>query len=194
MKTLRNTKGLVNISEIKTLIELNRKINELRYHYWFTEVIFTLNWWVLLFLTVIPWLIWWKIADKKRLVEVLLYGILISLISVLLDEIGSYFSFWIYQYQLIPISPRLNPIDLTVMPVTYMVVYQFFKKWRPFLIAQLVLSLGAAFVAEPLFIWMGIYKPLNWELFYSSIIYFAMGVLTKWWVEHLLRIQTVTNL
>jgi hypothetical protein len=189
MKILRDTKELVKIRSLKELIELNNKINNVRNDYWINEVIFSFNWWVLLLLTFIPWLLWWKAVDKKRLIEVLFYGSLISIYSILLDEIGTYFSLWIYQSQLVPISPRLNPIDLTVMPVTYMLAYQFFKKWRPFLICQLILAFGAAFIAEPLFIWLGIYKPINWELFYSFIIYFALGVFNKWSVERILKKQ-----
>jgi hypothetical protein len=144
---------------------------------------------LLLLLTIIPWFLWWKAVDKKRKIEILLYGSLISIYSILLDEIGSYFSLWIYKYQLVPISPRLNPIDLTVMPITYMVVYQLFKKWKSFLIAQLILAFGAAFITEPVFIWLGIYKPLNWELYYSFIIYFVLGVFNKWWVGRLIEKQ-----
>jgi hypothetical protein len=172
---------------MKELIDLSRKILETRNEYWLEEVVLTYRWWFLLSLTILPWMIWWKIVDKKRVVEISLYGCLISLYSIVLDDIGSYFLLWIYQYQLVPISPRLNPIDLTVMPVTYMIVYQFFKRWKSFLIAQLILAFGAAFIAEPLFSWLDIYKTLNWKLIYSFIIYFALGVYIKWFIRSFLK-------
>lgn len=188
-KNIKGYQGVDKFGKIKELIELTGKINDVRNDYWFKEVIFSFNWWLLLLLTIIPWFLWWKAVDKKRIIEILFYGSLISIYSILLDEIGSYFSLWIYKYQLVPISPRLNPIDLTVMPITYMFVYQFLKKWKSFLIAQLILAFGAAFIAEPVFIWLGIYKPLNWQLYYSFIIYFALGVYNKWWVGRLIKKQ-----
>jgi hypothetical protein len=171
------------------LIELTQKISEVRSSYWVEKVVFSYQWWLLLILITIPWVIWWKLLDKKRVFEVLFYGSMISLISILFDDIGSYFMLWIYQYQLIPISPRLNPIDLTVMPVTYMIVFQYFKKWKSFLIAQTLLAAGATFVAEPLFTWLKIYEPLNWEFYYSFFIYILLGIGMKWITENLVRMQ-----
>lgn len=154
-----------------------------------TEVIFSFNWWILLILTIVPWFMWWKVVDRKRIVEIFFYGSLVSIYSILLDDIGSYFLLWIYKYQLVPINPRLNPIDLTIMPVTYMFVYQFFKKWKTFLVAQMILALGATFLAEPLFIWLDIYKPLKWKMYYSLPIYLGLGILNKWVMGKLLKKQ-----
>ncbi|WP_413299594.1 CBO0543 family protein [Bacillus sp. 1P10SD] len=173
---------------MEELIKLSRKIAEKRNEYWLHDVFFTYQWWLLLGLTILPWILWWKLVDKKRIIEILLYGTVISLYSILLDDIGSHFTLWIYQYQLIPISARLNPIDLTVMPITFMIVYQYFKKWKTFLIAQTILAAGATFVAEPIFTWMEIYEPLNWEYYYSFLIYILLGVVNKWFVERLLYV------
>jgi hypothetical protein len=176
-----------NISE---LIELKRKLTALRNDHWLTEVLFTSNWWILLLLSIIPWFIWWKFVDRKRFVEILCFGAFISIYSILLDDIGSYYLLWMYEYQLVPISPRLNPIDLTLMPITYMFIYQYFRSWKSFLIVQTVLAFGAAFIVEPFFIWLGIYKALNWKLIYSFLIYIALGVFNKWLVERFVKVQS----
>lgn len=177
------------MENIKKLIELTGQIREVRNHHWLTDVVFTFNWWFLLILTIVPWVLWWKLVDKKRVVEILLCGGLISIYAVLLDDAGSYFLLWIYKYQLLPISPRLNPIDLAVMPVTFMIVYQYFKSWKSFFIAQLILAFGAAFLAEPLFKKMDIYLPLHWHFVYSFIIYLILGIFNRWFVNRLLKIQ-----
>ncbi|HYK73705.1 MAG TPA: CBO0543 family protein, partial [Pseudoneobacillus sp.] len=155
---------LNNISE---MIEIKRKLKELRNEHWLNEAFLSFNWCFLLLITILPWLIWWKFVDKKFLYRIICYGAFVSIFSILLDDIGSYYLLWIYQYQLVPITPRLNPIDLSVMPVTYMFVYQYFKKWKTFAIAQTILAFGAAFLCEPIFIWMDIYKPINWKLTFS---------------------------
>jgi len=168
---------------INKLIGLTEQIREVRLDYWFNEVVFTTNWWFLLLLSIIPWVLWIKFIDPKRLFETLFYGSLISIYSILLDDIGSYYLCWIYQYQLVPISSRLNPVDLALMPVTYMVVYQYFKSWKTFFIAQSILSFGAAFLFEPLFEWLHIYRPIHWYLIYSFIIYLVLGIFNKWFVS-----------
>lgn len=174
---------------MKELIELMRILSAKRNEYWLQDVFLTYQWWFLVSITIVPWVIWWKLVDKKRVIEILLYGTLISVYSILLDDIGSHFLLWIYQFQLVPISPRLNPIDLSIMPVTYMLVYQFLKKWKSFLIAQTVLAFGAAFIAEPLFSKMKIYHILNWKLIYSFIIYLLLGIGNKTVVGKLVKMQ-----
>jgi hypothetical protein len=177
------------MSKVKELIDLSEQLKDVRNEHWLHDVIFTFNWWFLLVLTVLPWIVWWRIVDKKRLLEISLYGTMISIISIMLDDIGSYFVLWIYQYQLIPVSPRLNPIDLTVMPVTYMFIYQYFRKWKSFIIAQIVLAFGAAFISEPLFTWMEIYNPLYWKSVYSFFIYIAIGIALKWFLQKVVKAQ-----
>src|SRR5437764_10411023 len=100
---------MIHIENIKELIHLTNKITAVRSNYWLHEVVLSFNWWFLLILTIVPWILWWNVVERKRIVEILFYGSLISLFAILSDDIGSYFGFWIYKYQLVPISPRLNP-------------------------------------------------------------------------------------
>ncbi len=67
------------MNKVQEIIEIKRKLKDLRNDYWFTDVFLTLNWWFLLFLTIVPWLIWWKLVDKNRFVSISIYGCLISI-------------------------------------------------------------------------------------------------------------------
>jgi hypothetical protein len=177
------------MEDISKLIELKQILTDLRSEHWINNVIFTSNWWILLLISIFPWIIWWKFVNKKRFIEILLFGALISIYSILLDDIGSYYLLWMYEYQLVPISPRLNPVDLTLIPVTYMFMYQYFRSWKSFLIAQTVLAFGVAFIVEPIFIWLGIYKALSWKLIYSFLIYIALGIFNKWVVDRFVKLN-----
>jgi hypothetical protein len=180
---------VITIEKVKEIIKQKSELKDLSNDYWNNDVFLSFNWWILLFLTIVPWIIWWKLVDRSRMIEILFYGASVSIYAILLDDIGSYFLLWIYEFQLVPISPRLNPIDLTVMPVTYMFVYQYFKRWKSFLLAQMVLAFGAAFLTEPIFVWLGIYKVLHWESIYSFVIYILLGAFNKWFVEKIIKLQ-----
>lgn len=150
---------------------------------WREEVVFTLQWWVLAFLMVFPWFLWWKIVDRTRVKTILLYGFIILIFNTLLDNIGTDLLWWAYPIKLGPFIPPLLTPDFTIVPILMMLVYQFFKTWKTFLIANLVLSIVIAFIGEPLFIYFGYYILNSWTLFYSFIYYNLVGPFAKWFVE-----------
>lgn len=56
------------------LIEISFKYKEATLEYWFDNTFLRWEWWVLIALTIIPWIVWWKFVDKKRIYELLTYG------------------------------------------------------------------------------------------------------------------------
>lgn len=113
-----------------------------------------------------------------------MFGFFIALFSMIFEHIGENVALWWgYRTRLIPTLTFIFPFDLTVLPVSFMLVYQFFNEWRSFVKGMLVLSLGGAFVFEPLLHWMDIYVLYTWKYVYSFPIYFAMGLFFKWFVQ-----------
>lgn len=156
------------------------KADKLLREYWLKETFLQWEWWLLLALTTIPWIIWWKIVDRKRLFEILTYGFLVMTVSVIFDAIGVEFDFWEYKPQIVPLFDVFVTYDFSVMPVIYMVVYQFFDNWKSFTIANVVVSAIFAFISEPLLVWMDFYVLFNWKYIYSFPIYIAIAVVFKW--------------
>lgn len=50
--------------------------------------LFSWQWWLLLGLAIIPWIIWWHIVDQKGKQEMLLFGLFVALIATFLDAYG----------------------------------------------------------------------------------------------------------
>ena len=134
----------------------------------------TWRWWVLLGLTLGPIVVWWKIVDKKRAYEIALYGCILNITAVILDNVGTALLWWSYPIKLIPIvAPFFTP-DSLLVPIVLMIVYQFFSSnWKRFLSANLIAGAFLAFVAEPIFIWLGYYQLNEWKLAYSFLFYMA---------------------
>lgn len=175
-----------NVHEI---VQLNKALFEANYHYWQEHVLFSFNWWFLLTLTILPWVIWWGIVDKARMLEFMLMGTMTMVVAVNFDMLGHAFLFWTYNYKLIQTMPSLSAIDLSLLPVLYMVIYQFFSKWKTYVIAHVILSLGGSFILEPLFVWMGIYTLHGWRYIYSFPIYIMMGITFKWLIIKLKSLE-----
>jgi hypothetical protein len=165
---------VLSFEELEQIREL---YNQQAFINWLRVDLFSVNWWLLLIIFVVPWIIWWKIVDRKRLAEILIYGMLIGIISTLLCIIGYNLMLWGYPNRLISfLMPPLFPIVLTVLPVMYMLMYQYFQSKFAFIIASLIMSAFAAFVAEPIFVKMQMYVEYHWTHLYSFPIYFLMAV------------------
>jgi hypothetical protein len=173
---------------LKEVQEVDQKLTELRMEHWIHHDLFSPQWWFLLLLLIAAWATWWKFVDRKRLVEILLYGLVALTIINYLDDIGFEMQFWEYDYQLFKIIPRINVIDFTVM-IAHMLIYQYYIKWRAFMVAQTVMAFVFSFVAEPILVWMGIYIMHHWKYIYSFPIYILMAILLKWTMEKIKETQ-----
>ncbi|MBS4214753.1 MULTISPECIES: CBO0543 family protein [Neobacillus] len=169
--------------------KIEYKLTEMKNEYWFHHDLFSFQWWLLLIIFILPWIIWWRYVDKSRLKEILLFGSLLMLLVGLLDDIGVTTHLWSYPYKLVQVLPRLVPIDYGILIVAHMTVYQFYKKWKSFIIVNLVMATIFTFIFEPLSVWLNIYKLDNWKYIYSLPIYVAKAVFIKWLVQGVTRIS-----
>ncbi|MFT9497254.1 CBO0543 family protein [Anaerosolibacter sp.] len=165
------------------LVENRRLGTQISLELWLKHEVFTWQWCISLALFIFPYIILWKIVDRKRILEIAVYGLHINIFATLLDVIGSEVVYWKYIGRLIPTPPALLPYDFTVLPMALMAVYQKYPKWKDFIIANTIVSALFSFVAEPLLILLDMYKPLGWKHYYSFPIYILLAVFSKWLVQ-----------
>jgi len=177
-----------NIPSQEIIYELEKQLTQARIQNWINQDLFSYQWWILLGALVVPWWVWWKHVDKSRLIEITLLGLMTWIITSFLDAILSELCLWEYNYYVIPLWPRLISADFTIVPVIYMFVYQYFREWKGFLIAMLVVSVLFTFIGELLLVWLNIYTLNEWKHYYSFPIYFVLGAsvkyLTQWILAH----------
>ncbi|MDZ5472875.1 CBO0543 family protein [Bacillus sp. 31A1R] len=168
---------------------VHQQLFEMKLDYWISHDLFSFQWWLLLFVLLIPWLVWWKFVDKQRINEILLFGTTLMIIVMILDDLGVELHLWSYPYQLVNILPRLIAVDQGIIIIAHMFVYQFFRKWKPFLIANLIMASIFTFIFEPLTVWLGIYKLENWRYIYSLPIYILKASVVKGLVDKIIKMS-----
>jgi hypothetical protein len=159
--------------------ETQMKLTELRIDHWMDYNLFTWQWWTLVLLSVIPWIIWWHLVDRKRIKEIMIFGLNVLILATILDAFGYELGLWGYPYKLIPLFSRQIPFDFSVIPVAYMLIYQYFLRWKTFFVAIVILSVIFSFIGEPFLIWIGIYQPISWKHIYSFPIYIVMALFLR---------------
>ncbi|MEH7073832.1 CBO0543 family protein [Neobacillus drentensis] len=172
-----------NLRAALKMHELHHKMVERDINHWLEYELLSWNWWILFGFAIIPWIIWLKFSDRKRRLEIILIGTLATIPTTYLDALGVDLSFWIYPVQLIPIAPRAMAFDMSMVSVTYMLIYQFFFKWKSYIIALLIMSLLFAFIGEPVSKAMNLTFYIRWKYWYSFLYYIALGITIKFIVE-----------
>ncbi|WP_371364217.1 hypothetical protein SRRS_50280 [Sporomusa rhizae] len=155
---------------------------------WKTYV-FSLPWYILVLSFIIPWIVWWKLVDKERFISIVIVGLVVSFISSAIDEIGCMLVLWEYPYKIVPLFPRIIPADYAFLPVSYMLIYQYFRDWKSFFWVSFAQAIIFGLIFEPLLVKMNLYVMINWYHSYSVPLYLLMAIFTKWFVTIVFNIQ-----
>ncbi|HBY19468.1 MAG TPA: hypothetical protein DEG71_00335, partial [Clostridiales bacterium] len=164
----------------KEIVQKRIELRDLNYQWFIGYNLFSLVWWLELILFIAVWFIWWKLVDKSRLVEIVAYGLMVSILATIIDLAGANFVLWGYPIMPVPLMPPLFIVNVGLLPVVYMLVYQYFSSFQSFTKAVLIMAVIFAYAAEPLAVWLGIYELTNWRYSYSFPIYIALALFLKW--------------
>jgi hypothetical protein len=175
-----------NLTRVRRLIHQLNQANSERWHHYGLP---TFRFWLLLAFLLLPWLLWSRLVDRSRLLELLLTGMLISLWTILLDMAGYFLDFWFYPVEMIPMVPGAWPFDLAMIPVAYMLLQQYARSWRSYLAALCVMALVYAFIGEPMCIRLGLVIYYKWTYVYSVAVYLVFGISVRALVEKLMNRQ-----
>jgi hypothetical protein len=170
------------------MLELQEKMTDLDIASWLEHDFLSPEWWLQLAMFIIPWLIFARLAKREQLPELALYGSWVLILAESLDHIGYELGFWYYPAELAPLFPRFEEVNLSALPVIYMLVYQYFPAWKQFAIAITVTAVLFTLAAEPALVGLGLYVPLHWKFYYGLPIYVVIGILLKWFVAQLFRL------
>jgi hypothetical protein len=131
--------------------------------------------------------IWIKLVDRKRILEISLFGTLLVGVISILDALGMELGLWGYKYNITPLLPGLLPVNFSVLSVLGMFLYQYFRSWKTFLIALTVLCCLLSFVGEPFMEYIGVYQRYGWKYWYSLPIYIVKPIVIRLMVTMLMK-------
>jgi len=155
-----------NVNKIEGMIDQKVEL-------WKEYVLFSDLWWMGVGLSIIPWVIWFFVRKKDSTDRLLYVGFFIMTLALILDVLGDQMGFWHYRYHVIPVLPTYFPWDITLMPLTIMIIIQVFPNINPWLKALFFASI-TSYLAEPFFHWLKVYEPDNWRYSYSFPIQVAL--------------------
>ncbi len=166
-------------------VPIQQLLTSIRIDEWLREDVFQAKWWFLVGFFIFAALVWYKLVDKKRLPEIALVAGFTILATLILDEAGEELTLWDYPTDVFPIFPPLTDVNLASLPIIYSLIYQYFKTWKSFFTAAVIMAAVFAFVLEPLLVWGDIYQLLKWKHYYGFPLYVALALTIRWIVVHI---------
>jgi len=158
---------------------------------WVSHEVFSFGWWFLVICLIVPWVVWFKIVDRKGAPQILLAGLFALIITAYMDDLGSTLNLWQYPIKLLPIGLVAMPFDFSVIPVFYMIIYQYSNSWRNYSVALLILAVFSAYVGEPISEYLNLLFYVRWKYFYSFIFYIITGIIIKVLTDQTLKFARV---
>lgn len=161
-------------------------VNEARHHlmqtemaYWRENNLFSGHWWFILIINLLFLVVFIMVIDRSRYTMSAFCLLLSFCLVAFVNEIGNYFGYWSYPYQFIGFLESFNAVDFMTIPVVYALTYQYFTKWKAYLIALLLVSALIGFVGMPIFVHFNFYDLHHWSPFLSFVLLFIIGVVIK---------------
>ncbi len=160
-----------------------------RYLHWVRYELLSFPWLLLTALSIICAAIWIKLVDRKNIMEILLFGSWVAIVGVSADEFGYEYRLWRYNYHVIAQFPHIIWIHLVMLPIAYMLIYQYSPQWRSFLKRMVIFAVAFSFIGEPFLVWINAYELLKWKYSYSLPLYILIGVVLKYIMEWLKTVK-----
>lgn len=171
------------IHDMPTHTEINeakKNLADMTLNHWLHHDLFSIQWWILVCATILPYFIWWKLVNKNRFYEIFTYGLLCGCFSIVLDIIGTEMMLWSYPDKLLPWIPPLIPADLVMIPITAMLVYQYTNKWKTFIAGTIIWAVLFSYIFEPLFVaWKMFLLGPVWKHSYSFFGFIFLGIFLR---------------
>ncbi|WP_248930003.1 CBO0543 family protein [Paenibacillus hamazuiensis] len=153
--------------------------HQMERNWWLTNDLFTFPWWVIVFVNAFFLVLFIMFIDRRRTRQITLALLFGYAIVGVFDQTGKYFMLWSYPHQLVPFVANFNAVNFLAVPCIFAIMYQKFMSWKTFVIADLLAALVNAYIAEPIFVALGIYKLNQWSYTGSFIVLFLIGLAVK---------------
>lgn len=69
----------IEYTSIEATKQAQEILTQIKIEHWLKEEVFRIQWWIQVVVLISPWFIWWKLVDKKKIVEISTHSLYMSL-------------------------------------------------------------------------------------------------------------------
>lgn len=155
---------------------------------WKSDVV-TLKYWGVVTFIVIAYAIWYRLTDKRRLADLLLFGSLLAVMRMIIDEYAVTAGLWYYRVRILPLPPSIFLYNLTITPLTVMLAQQYSSNWKQFFMWSAVACAFIYFGILPIFVKINLVVFMHWNYFYGFTVMYIATILSRAAFHLIIQVQ-----
>lgn len=155
------------------IVETKYTLHNLILEDWLTTDLFTAKWWGSVLFIVFLYIIFFVLLNKRRFSEIFIFGTLLTIGTVFADTIGANFVLWTYKSRILPILPSFFKYDFSVVPVFYMLAYQYTSTWKNYMTWNIIVAGLISFGYFNVIIALGMFET-RWPL-WANFLYLVVA-------------------
>ncbi|MDO6654617.1 CBO0543 family protein [Anaerobacillus sp. 1_MG-2023] len=161
------------------IVLLRRELEEKANHYWQSYSDYTTwQFWLILAFIFVPLIILYFRIDRRNIFLLGFFGYSVHVIAAYVDALGVRKSWWDYPYIAIPQLPASISIDGALVPVYFILLYQWcLSHKKNYWLYGTLSAVGFTFIFKPILIWLDLFELYtNWYVLlaaYLFVIYVA---------------------
>ncbi|MDQ0189529.1 hypothetical protein JI721_01565 [Alicyclobacillus cycloheptanicus] len=151
----------------------------------------TWQFWLCLAIFVAPLVVLYFTLDRKKAFRIGFLGLNIHVWFAYIDACGLAWGLWSYPYKVVPFRFPSVTLDASLVPVTYMLVYQWtLNQKRSYYLYATILSALFAFVLKPIMVWSHFFQMYQWmNYFYLFCGYLIVMLAAKFITDFFTYLQ-----
>jgi hypothetical protein len=179
----------MNEGQVKSFERLGRIQKELSdgwMDYWSKySNIDTWQFWVNLFLFLLPLIILFFAIDRKRAFHIGFFGYSVHMMAGYIDGFATRHGFWEYPFKIIPFLPISITLDTSLIPVVYMLVYQWtLHRKKNYYLYAIVVSALFALVLKPILAALHLFQLDNGANYFYLFLCYLFGSFAAKWITN----------
>ena len=156
------------------LLEIRRELEASYMDYWkeFSNVD-TWQFWVVLAMFLLPLVILYFKIDRTKIFLLGFFGYSIHVFAAYTDALGIRKNWWDYPYVVFPQLPGSLGIDASIIPVFFILLYQWcLNRNKNYWLYGTLSAAGFTFIVKPLLIWINVFQLYtNWFVLLLSYLF-----------------------
>ncbi|WRP07218.1 CBO0543 family protein [Rossellomorea aquimaris] len=168
---------------LSRLKEIQENQTEMWTSYWQQYSDFaTWPFWVLAALFILPLIVLFFVLDKRKALLLGFYGYNVHVFFTYVDAIGANLVKWFYPYKIFPVLASSISLDVSLVPVAFMLMYQFtLNHHKNYYLFMFLLSAVFAFAFKPLLVAIGLFEMSEGTNYFTLFLcYVVVGLIAKW--------------
>ncbi|MGQ7886840.1 CBO0543 family protein [Paenibacillus sp. WC2504] len=174
--------GTDQSNKFEQIHKLHERLSNATADYWVAySNLNTWQFWLLLFLIILPLVALYFLIDRKKVFLIGFFGFNIHVWFHYADAITATNGFIDYPYKVIPFLSSSTALDIALIPVTSMLLYQWIvNNKKNFYLYATAYSFIASFLFKPALVTFGLMKLYNgMNFFYIFLIYILIFVISN---------------